>query len=180
MGHRQGWTRGWLAVVAVCMAPTLAEAHSLNVDCRTTSDALEVIVSFGRSKRPASGAAVEVRDAGGAIVARGQTAPDGVCRLGRPTAGKYRVSVEAHEHETEVDVVVPEVESQAGGELSTARPPQPAWKVWIPVGVFAVLGVVLVVCWRLRPRKTGSAADSPGPPRAATPETSVGEGGGGV
>jgi hypothetical protein len=170
--RKRVWLWGAFAVFAACSFPSPAVAHSLNVECRVTPDALEVVVSFGRGKRPAKDAAVELRDVTGAVVTRGQSDAAGVCRLNRPGAGRYRLSADAHEHETEVEVVVPEGGAQAAGGLSTSRPPQPSWHSWIPWFVFAALGIMLAVCWRWARRvspRSDTALGLTGHPEDAEP-----------
>lgn len=166
MRRRRNWGRGglwgFLAAFAVGSFPTAAAAHSLNVECRLAADALEVVVSFGRGKRPEKGAAVELRDGNGAVVARGQSDEAGVCRLSRPEAGTYRLRAEARDHDTELDVEVPVRDAQAAGDLATSGASRPAWHGWIPWFALVALGLALAACWRLGRRGPPRAPSAPG------------------
>jgi hypothetical protein len=155
-----------MVLTSACLSPATAVAHSLNVECRVTADALEVVASFGRSKRPARDAAVELKGAEGVVVAQGRSGPDGVCRLPRPDAGRYLVSVEALDHKSAVEVIVPEVDAQAAGGLKSFRPRPPAWQGWAPwVVCLAVgaVGIVLAACWLWGRRGRRGSSDSETP-----------------
>jgi len=135
------------ATLAVAvLAPGRASAHDLRAVVKLPGDALVVEAGFD-DETPAQGAKVTIADAGGNVVAAGETDERGVCRLANLTPGKYTAVVEAVGHRDEVAF---EVAGSSGlFEFSNWRPNKNAGLAAGVGGLLAVSGAF----WWLRRRR---------------------------
>jgi nickel transport protein len=111
-----------LAGLVTLLSARPAAAHGLGAEAKLKGNTAEVAAFFD-DDTPAIGARVTVKDEAGKTVAEGKTDEKGRWAFPRPTAGKYRLTVDAGAgHRARVALTVP----AAGVADSGAAPSGPA------------------------------------------------------
>ena len=89
-----------IVCLGLLLVPAIASAHGLFAECKIEADIVRVSAYFD-DDTDATGAKVRVLDADKRVRAEGTTDEKGKWSFPRPTAGKYRVEVDAgagHRH----------------------------------------------------------------------------------
>lgn len=148
-----------VSLASFLLTPAAALAHRMDVEARITEAEPAVVrVEAGyEATEPAQEAKVTITDPTGATVAEGMTDDRGVCRLPRPAAGTYTVTVDdGAGHRTSVRLTVPENES----DTAVARTTPPNKWAMTAAGL-VVIGGAAVIARRVLRKSPASTAVNP-------------------
>ena len=138
-----------VSLAAFLLTPAAALAHRMDVEAKITAAEPTVVrVEAGFEEAdPAQEAKVTITDAAGSTVAEGVTDQRGVCRLPRPPAGTYTVTVDGGDgHRTSVKLTVPESDADTAAVRTT---PPNKW-LMSAVGLAVIALAVFATRWLLR------------------------------
>ena len=150
-----------IVCLGLLLVPAIASAHGLFAECKIEADIVRVSAYFD-DDTDAAGAKVRVLDADKRVHAEGMTDEKGKWSFPRPTAGKYRVEVDAgagHRHAVTLTIPADPGDVPATDAPSREENTQFPWrKLALGLGIITIAAVGLRWSLRKRGRGNGDAA----------------------